>query len=286
MNLLYQNHVDSIKITSKWKLILFPIVGIFLVLIVFPGIFGALLSLLLHSSFSSITSLANTIGMIISVLLGAFVLCKMSHITFSDIGLNKNGSIKDIFIGAGIGIAMISTVVFVILILGGIKLEYIFSPKNIGGLLTALVFFMFQGTWEELIYRAYMMPHYEKVMGKTWAIIVSSIAFTIFHGLNPNLQVLPLVNIFIFGVLFAVIYIKKGSLWIVGVCHGIWNFLQGHFFGSEVSGNAVTASIFHSIPQTGKNLISGGSFGYEGSIITTIMGIVFILVVLKFVKKR
>lgn len=128
------------------------------------------------------------------------------------------------------------------------------------------------------------MPNYEKVIGENLAVIVSSIIFTIVHGFNPNLNLLSVINIFIFGIVFSIIYIKTGNLWIVGIAHGVWNFLQGYFFGSQISGNSVTASIFYSIPQPGKNLISGGNFGYEGSIITTIIGVIVIILFLKLVK--
>lgn len=281
---MYKNHVNNINISSKPKLIFFPIIGVFLVLIIFPVMFGSILSLVFNSSIYDLTSPANTIGMGISLFLGAFTLRKMSKITFSDLGLSRKELLKNVSIGAVIGIAMIISLVIIILLLGGIKLKYIFSSQNIFSIISAFIYFMFQGTLEELIYRGYMMPHYEKVIGENWAVIVSSIIFTIVHGFNPNLHILSIINIFIFGIVFSVIYIKIGSLWVVGITHGVWNFLQGYFFGSQISGNSVTTSIFYSIPQPGKNLISGGNFGYEGSIITSIIGIIVIILFLKLIK--
>lgn len=281
---MYKDHVNNINISSKPKLIFFPIISVFLGIILFPAILGLILSLLFNSSINDLTSPAYTIGMGISLFLSASILCKMSKITFSDLGLNRKGLLKDVSIGAVIGVTMIISLVIIILLLGGIKLNYIFSSQNIFSIISAFIYFMFQVTLEELIYRGYMMPHYEKVIGEKWAIIVSSIIFTIVHGFNPNLHILSTINIFIFGIVFSAIYIKTGSLWVVGIVHGVWNFLQGYFFGSQISGNSVTTSIFYSIPQPGKNLISGGNFGYEGSIITTIIGILVIILFLKLVK--
>ena len=64
---------------------------------------------------------------------------------------------------------------------------------------------------------------------------------------------------------------------IIGVGHGLWNYSQGFIFGAEVSGNAVKSSLFTSQAVAGKDLISGGSFGFEGGLVTTFVALVLIV---------
>ena len=122
------------------------------------------------------------------------------------------------------------------------------------------------------------MPYFSKKFGDITSIILTSILFTLGHALNPGMKILPVINLFIASLVFSVIYYYKGNLILVGVGHGLWNFSQGYIFGAEVSGNIVPSSILKSIPVSGYELISGGSFGFEGGIITTFIGIILILI--------
>ena len=57
--------------------------------------------------------------------------------------------------------------------------------------------------------------------------------------------------------------------------HLTWNYLQGPIFGFEVSGNKIN-SLFEQKPN-GHELLTGGNFGFEGSIILTLFLIMSIL---------
>ena len=57
--------------------------------------------------------------------------------------------------------------------------------------------------------------------------------------------------------------------------HLTWNFFQGPIFGFEVSGIESESIIKQSV--TGNEILTGGSFGFEGSILATVGIIIMIL---------
>ena len=68
--------------------------------------------------------------------------------------------------------------------------------------------------------------------------------------------------------------------------HTLWNFILGFIVGSQISGIITYHSIFFSIPVENKELISGGAFGFEASIVTTIVELVISLFVIYLIKKE
>jgi len=68
--------------------------------------------------------------------------------------------------------------------------------------------------------------------------------------------------------------------------HTFWNFILGFIVGSQVSGIATYNSIFFSIPVENKDLISGGIFGFEASVVTTIVELAISLFVIFLIRKE
>lgn len=103
------------------------------------------------------------------------------------------------------------------------------------------------------------------------AVGISAGAFAFAHAFNPGFGILPCVNLVLFGVFAALYMICSGDIW--GVCgiHSVWNFMQGNFYGISVSGTGDTESVFRTTQKTAYNWLSGGEFGIEGSIFTTVV---------------
>jgi hypothetical protein len=67
--------------------------------------------------------------------------------------------------------------------------------------------------------------------------------------------------------------------------HFTWNLFMGNVYGISVSGMDLGGSIIKSQPL-GNPIISGGDFGLEGSIVTTILLVLYSLIIWKFYSKR
>ena len=95
-----------------------------------------------------------------------------------------------------------------------------------------------------------------------------------------NDQSVNQINTILAGIWFGVAYLKTRDLWFVWGMHLMWNWMQGAFFGIEVSGmtNLVTTPLLREI-DSGPAWLTGDSYGVEGGIVTTIAIVVSTVVI-------
>lgn len=283
----FQSYVDNIEEINKFKLLLLPILVVtfiivlnqFLILILIPIFNDSLKEIL------SFTGTSNLVDEAFCLFLSIFLITKISKLKAEQLGFSKDNIASSYLKGALFGILQISTVFFIIFALKAIDVYYV---GNINILLSIKVFiiFIFQGLFEEILFRGYLMPMFSKVIGIKFTIILLSFLFTCIHLINPNLDIIGLANVFLAGVTFSLIYYYTGNLWIVGAMHTLWNFILGFIVGSQISGIVTYHSVFFSIPVENKDLISGGVFGFEASIVTTIVELAISLFVIYLIKKE
>jgi membrane protease YdiL (CAAX protease family) len=176
--------------------------------------------------------------------------------------------------GAWYGALLISVVFVVIWALGSIEVvqgQGQTDRTNWSALAVFLLLFLLASLNEEIFARGYVQGLVKHHYGRNSAIAVSALFFSMMHSFNPGVfaSVMPMVNIFLAGVLFAVARESSGGLWLPIGLHWSWNFMQGNVFGFAVSGNRVE-SLLQQAP-TGSVLLSGGAFGAEGSLVTTLV---------------
>lgn len=121
---------------------------------------------------------------------------------------------------------------------------------------------------EELLFRGFA---FQRLLA--WnvplAVALSSVVFAALHLGNEAIGPLSLVNIALAGVLLALSYLVFRNLWAPLGVHFGWNALSGPVLGHEISGwqPPVTAFV---LKDPGPALLTGGSFGIEGSVWITL----------------
>ena len=110
--------------------------------------------------------------------------------------------------------------------------------------------------------------------------IVSSIVFGILHMLNPGVDVLSILNIILIGFMFGLYVIHTQDLW--GACgiHAAWNFSQANIFGFSVSGLNSSSGSLLKFSINGPNYLTGGQFGPEASIFSTVIICIAIIILI------
>lgn len=262
---------------SWWR----PIVATFLVFVLCAGVgsipISILISIFTKESLSQVTenSISGELGSLFGfgfALIGIIYWNKrMNHRPIASLGFKKENFLSQYFLGFLIGAFSLALLAVVTMLLGSIHFKL--NPHmNFGLILLLLLGFMIQGLTEEVLCRGYLQGSLSSLMDEKWAIIISAVFFAVLHGANPGIQILPLINLFIFGLVFSLLYAYSENILYVGAAHSAWNFFQGPIFGVQVSGTeSITSVLKASIPQA--NFINGGSFGIEGSLLTTVFGI-------------
>jgi membrane protease YdiL (CAAX protease family) len=125
--------------------------------------------------------------------------------------------------------------------------------------------------------RGYILNNLLESVNKYIALIITASLFGILHLANPNVSLVGFINIILAGVLLGIYYIHKKNLWFPIGIHFTWNLFQGPVFGFEVSGTNSIPYITQSIQ--GNELLTGGEFGFEASLLATFLMIAAILIV-------
>ncbi|MCM1505538.1 MAG: CPBP family intramembrane metalloprotease [Ruminococcus flavefaciens] len=203
----------------------------------------------------------------------------------SSMGVTKKKLVPHYLTGLLTGAVMMSAITL-LSVVTGVNSISMCSNINAGIILLYLLGFFVQGMSEEFIFRGYLLTTVGGHHSAYTAVGVSSVAFAVAHAFNPGFSAVPCINLILFGVFASLYMIYFGDIW--GVCgiHSIWNFMQGNFYGISVSGTGNTESVFRTTAQTSHGWLSGGEFGIEGSIFTTIVLSAGIALVLFRMKKQ
>ncbi|MEZ7637341.1 type II CAAX endopeptidase family protein [Streptococcus parasanguinis] len=147
-------------------------------------------------------------------------------------------------------------------------------------------FWLLQGGTEEVATRGWLLTRIAARTNLPLAIAISSSLFGILHMGNAGVTFLSVLNIILDGVLAALLFIYTDSIWLVVAQHGTWNYVQGNLLGFQVSGTGADASIFSFTMGDGPDWLTGGAFGAEGSIITTLVLLVSLVIVYRLGERK
>ena len=125
---------------------------------------------------------------------------------------------------------------------------------------------------EEMIFRGVIFRWLDERWNTWVALLISAILFGWMHISNENATWWSSLAIAIeAGLLLGAAYKWSGTLWVPIGIHWAWNYVQGNVFGLAVSGMKVGDTILET-NVNGPDIITGGAFGPEASIIAVILG--------------
>lgn len=190
------------------------------------------------------------------------------------LGFSFRGYAKHAFIGlfAAIAIIGIGTLMLV-------AFKYLrFTGWFINGqdLFISLGIMVLVAIAEEMVFRGYILNNLMQSTNRYAALAISAAIFGIAHSTNPNFSWIAFINIILAGFILGINYIYTQNLWYAVLFHFAWNFFQGPVVGYEVSGLNFQ-SIFQ-VELSGNEIITGGKFGFEGSIVASVLIIIATLV--------
>ena len=205
----------------------------------------------------------------------------------STLGFIKKNWLK--YLGLGILLSFLQMgVIALVYQLGGIgsfELNEL-SLEPILFILGLFPFWLLQGGTEEVATRGWLLTRIAARTNLPLAIAISSSLFGILHLGNAGVTFISLLNIVLDGVLAGLLLIYTDSIWLVVAQHGTWNYVQGNLLGFQVSGTGADASIFSFTMGSGPDWLTGGAFGAEGSIITTLVLLVSLVIVYRLGERK
>lgn len=151
-------------------------------------------------------------------------------------------------------------------------------------LLSGVVLMIAVAISEEVIFRGYILSNLLQSANRWIALSISSAVFALVHLGNPGISALAIINIIVAGFLLGVNFIYTKNLWFSIFFHFSWNYFQGTILGYKVSGLPMSGGLRQMV--SGSDIWTGGTFGFEGSVLCTILLMVCFFIFMFFFSNR
>ena len=204
----------------------------------------------------------------------------------STLGFVKKGSLVELVKGFAVGFLLFSLVALLMLLSGAVSFEWgQLTLEPFLYILILLPLWMIQGGAEELVTRAWLLPVSVKKTNLPIGLLTSSLLFALLHLGNPDIGILPIVNIALFGLFASLYLLRTDNVWGIIGLHTAWNFSQGNIYGFSVSGTGVDAAVLNFIPKSDSSWLTGGAFGAEASVFSSLILLMAVFYLLFKMKK-
>lgn len=222
--------------------------------------------------------------MLVGYLSAAVLVLRWRNLPLSLLGMSLRGRGKDLLAGLGVAVLLYAVGFGTSLLMGTVEIASVeWVPRD---LLGTLLFFLLVAVTEEVMLRGFVLGRMLSAgMNRFVALFLSSALFSAMHLFNPNFALLPFVNILLAGCLLGASFLYTRNLCFPVVLHWFWNWLQGPVLGYEVSGMDSGETLL-TLRLTGSDLLTGGSFGFEGSLLCTVLLVVGTLAIVAYYERR
>ncbi|TVP94118.1 MAG: CPBP family intramembrane metalloprotease [Acholeplasmatales bacterium] len=232
-----------------------------------------------------VTFSANLSLMFLGVHLALFLWLKLvEKRSYGSLGIRVADKLPRVLIGFGLGV--LSMTLVTVLMVAVSDARFFTGERILSGwaalpmIILLLVPWSIQASAEEVVFQGWFVPTMAKQHGTLLAIIFAAGLFALLHSFNPGIHALGVVNLMLYAIFAALYMLYERSVLGIAAFHISWNWSQGHVFGLLVSGtHNVSASLF-GVEINTNNVLTGGDFGPEGSVIVTVvftLGIALIL---------
>ncbi|HTX79807.1 MAG TPA: type II CAAX endopeptidase family protein [Longilinea sp.] len=243
--------------------------------------------------------LINPIGPLVATILSLLAASRLlDRRSVAEYGFHFNGRwFADLGAGLVIGTLLMMLVFIIELMTGMVQVTAVLQSNEAAlsfgaGLLAGVILFICTGIYEEIFSRGYPLRNLaegfnRKRLGSGTALVLgyiaSSVIFGLLHIFNHYATPLALVNLVIAGLWLGLAYVLTGEMGLPIGLHIAWNFCEGNVFGFPVSGVHTLASVL-AVQQQGPDLLTGGTFGPEGGLVSLLAMLVGCLLVLGWVQ--
>jgi membrane protease YdiL (CAAX protease family) len=200
--------------------------------------------------------------LIVSVLVAYFVYRAYVHLVEKRnvTELSRTGATKELATGVLVGFGLVSVSIGLLWLLGDYRVT------GLGGWTAIFILLASNGAGafvEEIMLRGVVFRISEEKLGTWIAIIISAVLFALLHLASANATITSVIVVGLEGgVLLSAAYVLTRRLWLAIGIHFAWDFSQDFIFGvSRGTEGFVRGQI------TGPALLSGGSAGFDGSVL-------------------
>lgn len=257
----------------KWY-VDFGLVILFIFLYFFSSMIASTIAGFIYNEYNLINTPRGTQVSLFLDLIPILMILLFSHYVLkldrSKLWMKRPDTVKNTALGYGAGTILFVSYMIIALITKNLKYSGL-GDLPIFDLLIYIPAFGIQSFGEELLTRGLMQRAIKDKLGLWPSIILPSLVFVALHLANHGINFFAIVNLFVVGILFALMVYATGSLWYAGAAHAAWNYMQGVIFGQNVSGRNLGGSLFKFDNIGTQEIYTGGQFGPEGTMFVAVI---------------
>jgi len=201
-------------------------------------------------------------------------------------GLGRKSALADFLMGGVVGGFIFLCAVAAAVFGGWATFDPDFATFSMSALAWSMAGMTLAAAGEEVMMRGYVLQELMSKFSTGASVVVSSLLFTALHGaalVKSDMALVGALNIFLASVLMSLAYLATRTLWLPIGIHAGWNIMQGPMLGINVSGNDFE-SAWKPVTMSGPEIMTGGAFGLEASVLGLIgptLGILMMLAMRK-----
>ncbi len=137
---------------------------------------------------------------------------------------------------------------------------------------------------QELLVRGYLYQLIKKKYNIIASVVVTTVLFTLLHGGAIEAGIIPTLNVITMSLFMSVLLEYTQSLIAPTLAHAFWNII-----GALILGSVSLADDYPNLFNTkfvGNDILSGGEFMFEGSIIVLIFNVCFMVLFFYLLQKK
>ena len=226
--------------------------------------------------------LALFVTSVVSILLTILFRRVIDRKNVMSLGFSWQGYYQEAYTGFCLGPALLGLGTLILFAVK--KLSWTDASFHASDFFISLVLMCMIALSEEMVFRGYILNNLMESMNSRTALGVSAVLFALAHGGNMGITAVAAINLLLGGLLLGINYIYTRNLWFGIAFHFSWNFFQGPVLGYEVSGLPLQSVLRPDL--NGPWWITGAQFGFEGSLVTTFLFIIALLLLFAAYERR
>lgn len=239
---------------------------------------GYMLASILYGSFFQITKITyspdyDIFIQLLSFLMTAFIIFAWVRLVerrkIKTLGFYGKHKILKICKGGIFAIILLSAIIGILYLMGYVTYS---KGSDKGSLIVFILLFfgfLIQSSSEEIFSRGWQLSvlsaRYNAVVG----FVVSSLFFGFLHLANAGISPMAILNLILYSLFVGIYVFKTENLLQACGFHALWNYMLAIVYGMAVSGNRMAFTMVQ-LELKGPDLLTGGTFGVEASIISTV----------------
>ena len=177
-----------------------------------------------------------------------------------------------ILIGLLIGSGGLATCVFYAW-LNGSLIRVAIEPQAQNYLLLSTAIVLLGVTAEELLFRGWLLSALQDMLGSSWAILLSALAFSGFHWWagGAEADVVSLANLMVGGLWFGLLAVRSNGILAPMAAHFAWNASESIVFGLDPNPGVDDLGALTNFDLVGTPMWGGSAEGLNASIAMTLV---------------